>query len=316
MILFMVLALLGFVASLVVQISTFAASPGLGMGRTWFLFLHVGVFVVFIPMALSQRNDRAGGGAKGGRAAAQWPNAPAWMKTVLAVCVVYALVSFGLMVVNAAGGRDGKLTTRDGRHVVVNHGQVVREVDERAYLADQARNARGFSAYWMVFYLASFVGLYDGLARRRAARAALPAFPALPASIRHTNSYERAPAPRMSPWAHATVGAILSLVGFVALPMGVAALFLSTKPSGGGWIFLVAPVFFGAAVVGLRLPGALMSRYVAAACPACGGRAYADGPALGNEGGGEVCYTCRDCGRVSRTDGSEAGPAAESRPAA
>jgi hypothetical protein len=164
----------------------------------------------------------------------------------------------------------------------------------------------------MIFYWASFVGLYDGLARRRAARAALPAFPALPASIRHTNQYERAPAPRMSPWAHATVGAILSLIGFFALPAGAAALFLSAKPSGGGWFCLIAPLFFGAAVVGLRLPGTLMSRHVAAACPACGGRAYADGgPLRGDDT--PVRYTCRDCGRVSGVDGSEAEPATGDR---
>jgi hypothetical protein len=154
----------------------------------------------------------------------------------------------------------------------------------------------------LVFYVASFVGLYDALVRRRAAGAAAPWPPALPASLRNTNRYERAPTPRMSPWAHATVGAILALVGFLALPMVVAGLFLSAKPSGGAWILLVAPLFFGAAIVGIRLPGALMSRHVAAACPACGGRAYADGPALRGQGEGDVCYTCRDCGRVSRTD--------------
>jgi predicted RNA-binding Zn-ribbon protein involved in translation (DUF1610 family) len=94
------------------------------------------------------------------------------------------------------------------------------------------------------------------------------------------------------------------LVGFFALPMVVAALFLSAKPSGGGWILLIAPVFFGAAIVGMRLPGALISRYVVAACPACGGRAYADGGPL-RQDDRPVRYTCRDCGRVTHTDGSE-----------
>jgi hypothetical protein len=168
MILFLVLALLGFVASVVVHVSTFAAAPGLGMSRTWFLFLHLGVFVVFIPMALSLRNDSEAGGAKGGRSAASFASAPAWMRTVLAVCVAYALVIFGMMIVN-----------------------------EPTHLANQARSARGCSAYWMVFYLASFVGLYDAMVRRRAARAAAPWPPAQPASQRNTNPNQPAPTPRM-----------------------------------------------------------------------------------------------------------------------
>jgi hypothetical protein len=209
------------------------------------------------------------------------------MGAVLGVCAVYAFVFFGLFIAGEL------LRPRDGRIGM-----------------DEARQVRACSAIWMIVYAAAVAGLYSGLARRRAARAALPAFPALPASIRHTNRYERGPAPRMSPWAHATVGAILSLVGFFALPMGVAALFLSAKPSGGGWIVLIAPVFFGAAVVGLKLPGALMSRYVAAACPACGGRAYADGGPLGGDDR-DVRYTCRDCGRVCAADGGVAEPDGE-----
>jgi hypothetical protein len=305
MIVFLLLALLGFIASVAVQVSTFVGGHAVGMSQSW--PLHVGIFIVFLPMALGQHRYRAEADGKG-----QSPRAPRWMGAVTGVCLAYAIVSFVLFVGAEGYRRDGNITTRDGKPVLVGHGQVVRTLGEAEYRAHDARVARGCSGYWMIFYWASFVGLYDGLARRRAARAAMPAFPALPASIRHTNSYERAPASRMSPWAHATVGSILSLIGFFALPMGVATVFLSAKPSGAGWFVLIAPLFFGAAIVGLSLPGALMSRYVAAACPACGGRAYADGGPLRSDGDRPVRYTCGECGRVSGVDGGVVGLEVES----
>ena len=279
MVFFLVLALLGFVASLVVHVSTFTGSHAVGMSQAW--PLHIGMFIALLPVMVGDRG-RGEAGENGRPSNGQVSYVPRWMGALLAVCVVYGFVFFGLFIAGEL------LLPRDGR-----------------IIADEVQQTRASSAFWMVLYAAAIAGVYEGLARRRAGRAALATVPEPPASIRNANRYELAPAPGMSPWAHATVGAILSLVGFFVLPMVVALLFLSTNPSGGAWILLVAPPFFGAAIVGIRLPGTLMSRHVAAACPACGGRAYANGPAIGGQVQGEVRYTCRDCGRVCGVNGGQ-----------
>jgi len=161
----------------------------------------------------------------------------------------------------------------------------------------------------MIFYWVSFVGIYDGLSRRRAARRALPQPPALPQNLRQTRTYERPPTPRLSPWLHATIGAVSSFVCFFTVPfLLILSLKLLAPPdaprtAGGGWICLIAPLFFGGAIFGFSLPGRLMARYVPAACPMCGGRAYANGPPLktNNE---DIHYTCGDCGYACGVDGA------------
>src|SRR5690348_9173374 len=120
---FLVLAVLGFFASLVVHFSTFTSHP-IAMERSW--PLHFGIFIVFIPAALIQRRSRRD--AKDATAAAaatprpgragwreHFPHAPAWMHAALTVFFVYALVNFALFIYRDArtGGRP---EIRDGKY--------------------------------------------------------------------------------------------------------------------------------------------------------------------------------------------------------
>jgi hypothetical protein len=314
MILFLLLALLGFVASVVVHASTFAAMPPLGMHEAW--PLHIGIFIVFLPMVLSQQRNRQLDRPKRAKAGTMddlLRDAPRWMRQFTTICFTYAIVNFVVFMGSQfVRERDGKISTVDGRHVVRNHGAVVRTLSEQEFRVHEARIARGFSGHWMIFYWASFVGIYDGLRRRRAARLSLPLPPALPQNLRQTRTYERPPTPRLSPWLHATLGAVLSFVCFFAVPfLLITTLKLLAPPdaprtAGGGWFCLIAPLFFGGAIFGFSLPGRLMARHVPAACPMCGGRAYASGPAL-NTSNEDIHYTCRDCAYACGVDGAGVG---------
>jgi len=42
---------------------------------------------------------------------------------------------------------------RDGKYVLHNHGQVIRELSENEYEWQKAYILRGFSGHWMAFYL-------------------------------------------------------------------------------------------------------------------------------------------------------------------
>ena len=311
MIVFLLLSLAGFIASVVVHVSSFSAATPVGMHRAW--PLHIGIFIVFLPMALLQQRQRRSGGVSdagsGRKDESPRGHTPRWMRWVSGLCVAYAAVSFLLFTGGAmVHEREGTIATVDGRHVLRSHGEVVRPVSDQELRAHEAHVSRYFSAYWMVFYWVSFAGIYDGLSRRREARRSMPRLPALPEVLHQMGSYERAPTPRLSPWLHATTGAVLSLLCFFAIPL---ALTLSLgrlvgptvrQSAGGGWFFLVAPLFFGGAIIGFTLPGRLMARYVPAACPTCGGRAYASGAALRTDQG--LHYTCQDCRHACGVDGA------------
>jgi len=95
MILFLLLALLGFIASVVVHASTFAAVPPLGMREAW--PLHIGIFIVFLPMVLSQQHKQkidAPARAKAGTMDDLLRHAPRWMRQVTLICFSYAIVNF------------------------------------------------------------------------------------------------------------------------------------------------------------------------------------------------------------------------------
>ncbi len=193
-----------------------------------------------------------------------------------------------------APSKGEKISAHDGGYVVVRGGAVVRMATEEAYLRQQAVIAGGFSGHWMLFYWAAVTGICDGLRRRRAEEAAGPRPPA-PA-----DRGGRAGAPRLSPWLHATIASVLSLVCFFAGPIAVNVLLRVAWPASpeeprpGSAVCCLAPLFFGSAILGLSLPGWLFARLVAARCPHCAGRCFCEGHPLF---GGPAHYVCRDCGR-------------------
>ena len=62
----------------------------------------------------------------------------------------YALINFALFFFLSKGGVPD---VRDGKYVLHNHGQVIRELSEDEYELQKAYVVRGFSGHWMVFYL-------------------------------------------------------------------------------------------------------------------------------------------------------------------
>jgi len=89
-------------------------------------------------------------------------HAPKWAVALSAVVFVYALANSAI---SLSGGDLGFAEIRGGKYVLVNHGQVIRELSQREFEQRRAHGIRWFSALWMVF---SCVGLTFLLAAAKA----------------------------------------------------------------------------------------------------------------------------------------------------
>jgi hypothetical protein len=135
--LFALLAWLGFAASLVVHVSTFFPAVGIE-DRSAIWALHVGVFVVCLPMIVSLK--------KRGRPGIELTRS-AW--ALVAVFFVYALVNFALFMQRAPAKPPA---IQQGQWVVYENGQ--RRVLTASQAAEIRRlEVRGFSGHWMLFYV-------------------------------------------------------------------------------------------------------------------------------------------------------------------
>jgi len=79
---------------------------------------------------------------------------PRWARYTIKAFFAYAIINFALFFFLS---RDGVPDVRDGKYVLHNHGQVVRELSENEYEWQKAYVIRGFSGHWMVFYLVSAI---------------------------------------------------------------------------------------------------------------------------------------------------------------
>jgi len=145
---FSIFALVGFFSSLLVHLSTFfGIDPSKHVPAVW--VLHLGIFVVFFPMVFVQ-------GLKPKKDF--WRNIfaaiPRWARYTIKAFFAYAIINFALFFFLS---RDGVPDVRDGKYVLHNHGQVVRELSENEYEWQKAYVIRGFSGHWMVFYLVSAI---------------------------------------------------------------------------------------------------------------------------------------------------------------
>jgi hypothetical protein len=126
------LALTGLVVSLSVHIAALMGILILPSG--YFSLLHIGIFVVFFPaVAVSQKlvgNTRRSDFWK---AILRW--APDWMRNMVYVFMVYAMVNFAIFMVN-----------------VESHSRLSGPVEWR-----------GASGHWMAFYSAAFAILYSAV---------------------------------------------------------------------------------------------------------------------------------------------------------
>jgi hypothetical protein len=307
MILFLILAILGFCASAVVHVSTFLNRLPAGVSRAW--PLHVGLLLVFIPALLSQRQDRRDRRQRSLRE--EYSHAPRWMLPPMVALFVYAIVNAAVGLVLMMAISPGKIVERDGRHVIVRQGVDVRPASEAEYQQDQARTLRLFSGGWMMIYWFCAVGLVDAVRRRRLEAASAPhaRSTSQPLPTGGDGGHRSRPAPRLRPWGHATLIAFLRIVGCFGFFLVVASCTVSLgnrphsdplKTLGCVGFLLVLP----AALFGATVPPGWVARRLAARCPFCNGRAYCDGAVTGGRGLYNVIYACHDCGLSCRTDGS------------
>ena len=139
-----IVAFAGFFASLLVHLITFLGiDPSKHMPFVW--GLHLGIFVVFIPMAIYQRRTRRNENWR-----ASLDVTPRWAQYAVMAFLAYALINFALFFFLSEGGVP---SVRDGKYVLHNHGKVVRELSEDEYELQKAYVLRGFSGHWMIFYL-------------------------------------------------------------------------------------------------------------------------------------------------------------------
>ncbi len=157
MIIFGLLAWVGFFASLAVHFSTFSPG-GASADQPSFFALHILMFLVFIPAVLVSNRlgfDMNKDGFTG------------WAGTLITVAFVYAMLNFGLFIYDGWGH---KVERRGQGYVWRENNQEKRPATEAEYEYWQRRVVRGFSGHWMMFYLYPalfFTLIYGPLVRQR-----------------------------------------------------------------------------------------------------------------------------------------------------
>lgn len=142
------LSLLGFVLSLGVHGSSlFGVDVQNQLPAVW--LLHLGIFVVFIPMVLQLRSSKHKSDA-----AVVFRGLPVWAGATIALLAVYALLNF--FVALGPSMAEGSPKIQDGKFVLEKKGKVMRQISETEYHSRQASVVRGFSGHWLIFYFVPF----------------------------------------------------------------------------------------------------------------------------------------------------------------
>lgn len=144
-----VLALWGFVMSLVVHGATYA---GINLSERLPLVwgLHLLIFPLVIPMILLLRAR----GVEGRDWKKFFDPMPKWVKYAVYVLGAYTIVNFLLFLYLVRGGYPD---IRDGKYVLHNHGKIIRELTAEEYEMHKTYVVRGFSGHWLYFYFVSGV---------------------------------------------------------------------------------------------------------------------------------------------------------------
>ena len=128
--------------------------------------LHIGVFVVWIPMIIQINNNSE---LKAFQKSSMFnrinpigflriifKKTPVWLALISACGLIYAIVSF-LMVM---GSQPGIPDIRDGQYILQNHGQLIKTLTEDEYHHHEAIVMRSFSGHWIAFYGIATAFLY------------------------------------------------------------------------------------------------------------------------------------------------------------
>lgn len=137
-------SLIGFAAALTVHV---AALLGINVSDNFpaIWWLHLGIFLVFIPFVFSSRKSLGPKPTLAEICAAF----PKWV-VGLGLCIfAYAFVNFALFMIEAISGSPSIV---NGKFVLLNHGTFIRELSAAEYSTLKANEVRGFSGHWLVFY--------------------------------------------------------------------------------------------------------------------------------------------------------------------
>jgi hypothetical protein len=146
--LFALAALLGFMLSLIVHVTAlFGIDVSAQVPYVW--FLHVGIFVVFVPFVLMSRKVLGTNPS----VAQIRETFPGWVVAVGGVIFAYAIINFLLFMVGTHGGSP---SIHDGKFILQDHGRLIREITASEYASFKANEIRGFSGHWLVFYFVPF----------------------------------------------------------------------------------------------------------------------------------------------------------------
>lgn len=141
------LALVGFGLSLLAHVAAlFGVDVQTHVPSVW--LLHVGIFVVFVPMVFQLRSLGSSTDAR-----ALLRGIPVWPALLVVLLFVYALVNFLVFV---GGSGPGSPALRGSSFVLERKGVLIRQITESEYRTFRAAEIRGFSGHWLVFYFVPF----------------------------------------------------------------------------------------------------------------------------------------------------------------
>jgi len=128
--------------------------------------LHLGVFVVWIPAILRLRNNRDKKDISQERIGQKFSplqgvktlfkNTPPWLVVIAIVGLAYAFLNFTLFMTRT----NYTPVIQDGKYVLLNHGEFIRNVTEKEYHHIKANTMRSFSGNWIAFYGLAMAFLY------------------------------------------------------------------------------------------------------------------------------------------------------------
>jgi len=117
--------------------------------------LHVGIFVVWLPVVVELRKDQA---LQNGSFLNRM-NPVSFYKTLFKgtppLLVITALAGFFYAMINFLlfmQSQTGVPDLREGQYILHNHGQLIKTLTEAEYHHYKANEVRGFSGHWIAFY--------------------------------------------------------------------------------------------------------------------------------------------------------------------
>ena len=153
---FFTLAVIGFIFSLIVHIYSLL---GINLMGNAYMIGFIGIFIVFIPAILELRKDKDL--IKNNNPAfflkTIFKHTPNWLKLLTLIAFVYAIINFILFIKLSGGGVPSII---DGKYVLQNHGDVIKNLSLEEYNMYKTNTIRGFSGHMIFFYVFSLAILY------------------------------------------------------------------------------------------------------------------------------------------------------------